>query len=89
MKKWEKINSNDKIDNRKKKQADDNDPATLKNYYFHPNLTNEGFKERQGDVYNLHLVDQGTRFLWKKNQNTKNSPKFWRASYTKEMVTIK
>ena len=58
--------------------------------FFQPNLTNEGFKERQGDAPNLHWVDQGNRFLWKKqNQNTKSSPKFGRATYTIEIVTIK
>ena len=46
-----------------------NDPATLLSAFSQPNLTNEGFKERQGDAPNLHWVDQGTQFLWKKTKS--------------------
>ena len=39
------------------------DLVKLQNYCCQPNLTNEGFKERQGDAPNLQWVDQGTQFL--------------------------
>ena len=46
-----------------------NDPATLSSAFSQPILTNDGFKERQEDPPNLHWVDQGTRFLWKKTKS--------------------
>ena len=39
------------------------DLAILHNYCFQPNLTNEGFKEREGDPPYLRRVECGTRIL--------------------------
>ena len=48
--------------------------------YLQLNLTNEDFKERQGDPPHLHRMKHGTRIL--------SSPKFGRVTY-KEIVTVK
>ena len=58
-----KLNCNDKIDNRKKKQDVYNDLHTLWNNFFQPNLTNEGFKEREEDPLLIRRVERGTRIL--------------------------
>ena len=55
--------ANDKIDNRKKKLIADDDPQHIGVLFFEPNLTNEGFKERQGDPPFLHRVERGIRIL--------------------------
>ena len=57
--------------------------------FFQPNLTNEGFKERQGAPPFLHRVERGTRILWKNQyDNTKGCPKFGMAACTEEIVII-
>ena len=74
---------NGKNDNRKKKLiADRWSSYIILECFFQPNLTNEGFKERQGDPPNLHWWTMAYKFCRKnKNKNKKRYPKFGRPTY--------
>ena len=62
--------------------------SSIMECFFQPNLTNEGFKERQGDPHNFHWLGgvwHYTNFVEK--IKIKRYPKFGRATYTKKIGT--
>ena len=89
--KWAKINTNDNINWRTTEQDDNRWSSYIIELLFSTKLNEWGLQRMARRRSNVTLGGPGYTILMKKkwNQNTKSSPKFGRATYTIEIVTIK